>query len=429
MSSHLSRDVYILTKTHRSSVNRTISTTIWPILLQADTVGARHRSLAAVVPSWTMTLGAALVIIASVVTPLGLRDEILPATPEPVKFQYAKDTSAWGRITLPRPDANFDRHCEFGRRINCPGQYQGVDFVDVGGSRLTSVKKDESSTINTTIPANLTDIFLSATSAPGSTLSGLFDIQYRRFRIKYSEIVNAGNGVVHGDFRTVETLLVEQDLHLREGLVIDTRDASPGIGFRNHTVPAESPQGATWSEDLTWLEPVTNCADTNLTIELRLPESADQIRPNIFLVDRGAFRDLDQKALQSRVWGDNQTLDLHGRAYKAARMYNVMIAKYINLNLPLQGNMTPRNMSDPDVALDFDSIAFSDHTFDRVDITYIHGLDNHLGTDYETVNISAPQDFRPRDAQGFRMLFASNFTAIRRLTMPGTRFKCNSRKT
>jgi len=35
----------------RSSINRTISTTIWPLLLRADTIGARHRPMAAVVLS------------------------------------------------------------------------------------------------------------------------------------------------------------------------------------------------------------------------------------------------------------------------------------------------------------------------------------------------------------------------------------------
>ena len=95
----------------------------------------------------------------------------------------------------------FGRYCEFGRRINCPGQYQGVDFVEVSPGRLQSVKQDASSTINTTIPANITEMFTSATSGSGNTLSGLFDIQYRRWRISFADIIDHGKGVVEGDFR------------------------------------------------------------------------------------------------------------------------------------------------------------------------------------------------------------------------------------
>ena len=38
-----------------------------------------------------------------------------------------------------------------------------------------------------------------------------------------------------------------------------------GIGFRNHTAPTGFSNGAEWVEDLTWVEPVTSCVDTNLT--------------------------------------------------------------------------------------------------------------------------------------------------------------------
>ncbi|KAK1830670.1 hypothetical protein QBC39DRAFT_353599 [Podospora conica] len=394
-----------------SSVNRTISTTIWPLLLQADTVGARNRSWAAVALSWTMTFGAALLVLASVMTPLGLHEEILAATPGPVLFTYVPDKTAWGRLTMPRPDANFDRYCEYGRQLNCPGQYQGVDLVQVEPGIFQGIEKDASSTINTTVPANLTEIFTSATSAPGSTVSGLFDIQYRRFKTSYPDYINKGKGVVQGDFRTVETLLVEPGLHVREGLVIDTRDASPGIGFRNHTIPLGSHQGATWSEDLTWLEPVTKCVDTNLSIELTAVEKQD--KPNMFLIDRGAFLDLDQKILESRVWGDNQTLDLQGRAYKAARMYNVLIAKYLNLTLPLRENMAPRNLSDPALGFNSDRRTFKERDFDRVDVSDIYGLNMRTSLDPGSVNVSVPEDFSGRDAEGFKLLFASNFTAIR----------------
>lgn len=56
------------------------------------------------------------------------------------------------------------------------------------------------------------------------------------------------------------------------------------------------------------------------------------------LVDRGAFLDLDISALESRPWLDSQTLDLFGRASKAARMYNVLAAAFMNISLPLNSS-------------------------------------------------------------------------------------------
>ena len=41
-------------------------------------------------------------------------------------FQYVKDSSTWGKITMPRPNTQFGRYCEFGTVLNCPGQYQGM---------------------------------------------------------------------------------------------------------------------------------------------------------------------------------------------------------------------------------------------------------------------------------------------------------------
>jgi hypothetical protein len=73
------------------------------------------------------------------------------------------------------------------------------------------------------------------------------------------------------------------DIVLVEGLVVDTRDGG-GVGFRNHSVPVEASNGATWTEDLLWVRPVTSCVNTNLTF---LIHAVDQFDLSATLIDNG----------------------------------------------------------------------------------------------------------------------------------------------
>ncbi|KEY73650.1 hypothetical protein S7711_07698 [Stachybotrys chartarum IBT 7711] len=352
-------------------------------------------------------------------TPLGLRDEILPSKTEPIDFQYARDPTPWGTVTMARPNRPFGRYCEYGRRINCPGQYQGVDFNETSEGNFRSVKTDDSSTVNTTVPANYTAMFSSATAGAGNTVSGLFDIQYRRWAINFEDIIDHGEPRITGNYRYIETLIPQEDVLLKEGLIVDVSD-NQGIGFRNHTVPVDLVHGGTWSEDLTWLDPVTSCVDTNLTIEIRTLDSVEDwgAEETVYLVDRGAFRDLDIRALQTPPWGDNQTLDLFGRAYKAARMYNVLVANSLNVSLPLpRGEDTiPRIDTQFGVlnsTLNMDDIIFNTYNPDLIKISEIKGLTDAYYDRNQSV--LPPSDFVDRYEDGRRKLFASNFTAIRNI--------------
>jgi hypothetical protein len=356
-----------------------------------------------------MTLGAVLLVVASVAAPLGLYEEIVPAESQRVEFLYAKDLSPWGRITMARPNLKFSRHCEVGRTINCPGQYQGVYMNETSPGRLISVETDENSTINTTVPANYTAMFSSATG-PGNTLSGLFDIQYRRWVTEFHSGIDKGAPHVEGASRRIESLIPQEEILLREGLVVDMRD-NPGIGFRNHTVPAGLAHGGTWSEDLTWLEAVTECVDTNLTVEVRIDHSMDSFYSNetYFIVDRGAFRDLDITALEAPPWNDNQTLDLFGRAYMAARMYNVLVGTTLNISLPLDAS-TERA---PKVAIEDESSNIDIFLLPSTDIATVTKLDGVVQNLNSSVPIvPLPEDFIPTYPDGMRRMFASNFTSI-----------------
>jgi hypothetical protein len=386
-----------------------------------------------------MTLGAALLVLAGVMAPLGLRDEIVAGSPQPVEFEYVRDQTSWGKITPVRPDRRFGRYCEFGQRLNCPGQYQGIDFVEKppGSGNWTSVRKDPTSTINTTLPVNYTDMFSSATADVGNTVSGMFDVQYRRWTVTYDEIIDHGEPVIRGDYRYIELLIPQDKILVKEGLIVDMGD-TPGVGFRNHTVPIGLAYGGTWREDITWLEPVTSCADTNLTIEIDILDTAEAFLDNttIRLVDRGAFRGLDLGALETRPWGDNQSLDLFGRAHKAARMFNVLTAKALNVSLPLGSSVetipTIRVADgdfDPNLS-QYNRIIFNSLSQDQIMISGIVSLGREDFAARNSTNSSSsippPADFIPRYPDGWRKIFASNLTAISGLarTAPVSSGKC-----
>jgi hypothetical protein len=348
-----------------------------------------------------------------VVTPLGLYDEVVPGESKLVEFQYIKDPGPWGRVTMPRPNSQFTRQCEVGLVINCPGQYQGVYMSETEPGVWKSLETDENSTINITIPANFTTMFTSATSDRGNTVSGLFDIQYRRWKFNQNGIINKGQPYVRGDSRTIGTLITQDRILLTEGLIVDMRD-NPGIGFRNHTIPVGLEHGGTWNEDITWIEPVTRCADTNLSIELRIENTVDDFSDNntFSIVDRGAFFGLDTTALESPPWTDNQTLDLFGRAHKAARMHNVLVASSLNISLPLDQNTEPLPKMPVTDTSSASPYMFSVATFDAILFDEMRGVGGAPPEvpDYSGGNTSVP--FVGHYPNGLKKLLALNYSAI-----------------
>jgi hypothetical protein len=385
------------------------------LVIGADSIGYRSRNHVAVAVAWMMSAGAILVAIAGVTAPLGLRDDIIARVSKPAYFQFVNDQTAWGRVTMPRPDRRFGRYCEFGQRINCPGQFNGVDFVETEPGRWESQRRTNDSFIDTTIPENYTSMFSSATSDPGNTLSGLFDIQYRRYSLSRVDLIDDGEPRVQGDFRFIENLIAEDNIHIRDGLVIDMRE-NPGVGLRNHTVPTDLPFGGTWSEDLTWLEPVSQCVDTNLTIEIRYVDTVEDFGSNeeIYIIDRGAFGGLSREVLEAAPWGDNQTLDLVGRAHRAARMYNVFAADFLNVSLPLNSDEGTMPRFEVDLSLNstqnMDTQLFSTLDPELISVSEIKGFGG-LST-FENQTIEPPRNFVDAYPNGLRKLFASNYTAI-----------------
>ena len=196
---------------------------------------------------------------------------------------------------------------------------------------------------NTSIPPNLTEIFNSATE--GTTLSGPLDIQYRAWEIAIDhegyvgmQETDQGRPYSKGAYQSLTSILLNDRVELFEGVIVDTRNA--GVGYRNHTAPAHT-STSKWSEDITWIEPVTECANTNLTVEATTGEQRYNVT-ELYLRDEGGFVGRPDKSPNGEEWG-SQNPDLFRRAQHAAWSTNTLLMWYFNVT---RYNTTgPRNSS------------------------------------------------------------------------------------
>jgi hypothetical protein len=267
----------------RSVVSRTVQSSFWPNILRTDAVSSRKVPLRVFILTWLITLSVILLTIAGVVTPLGLRQELTANKAARAHFEYSPDKTGYGFGTAPRYN-RFTRLCGGLLLRNCPGRFDGFEYVR-NSTGVYGIDTTEDAYFNTTILANLTEIFTSATSHEGSTISGAFDIQHRTWAVKVDDhkLVDRGNPYPVGKFRSLESLILRNDVILVEGLVVDARNGG-GVGFRNHSVPVGATNGAEWKEDLLWVKPVTSCVNTNLTF---LIHATDQTNLSVSLIDNG----------------------------------------------------------------------------------------------------------------------------------------------
>jgi len=95
-----------------------------------------------------------------------------------------------------------------------------------------------------------------------------------------------------GDYRYLSQMVLNNAWEAVTGLLVDTK--SGGIGFRNHTTPPALPFGSTWSEDLLFIEPDTECVDMNITMDFNIPMSNDvtDLVENLVVTDHGGFVNL-----------------------------------------------------------------------------------------------------------------------------------------
>ncbi|KAK2805097.1 hypothetical protein FQN50_006342 [Emmonsiellopsis sp. PD_5] len=324
-----------------------LQSTPWSTLLRTDAKASTNVSRRVQFLSFWTTFGVLLLGIASIVTPLGLTDEIEPGKTVTPSFEYIPDKSSFGLGTPPRLDGPFTRLCggllSDELFIGCPGS-SSVDAFETEGGERTIVEGEGD--YSTGIPENLTQIFSGIVDgAKGSkTISGLFDIQYRQYFNRSYEKVNEGRNFVSGVFRSLDTLVLHDKLEVVEGLVVDS--VTGGIGYRNHSIPAGLSNGAVWREDITWLEPVTECVDSNLTLDYTIEYDSLGVlaAKDVSLRDHGGFSNLRSKPGTFNTDDVQVNPDLLGRAHFTAWYINGMAL--IGLNMSTLDNLTetPRNI-------------------------------------------------------------------------------------
>ena len=129
------------------------------------------------------------------------------------------------------------------RPLPCPGRTM------INRSNTTDAFFPDVYFDNITIPENLTTIFNSGTSSIGDTVCGAFDIQPRTYHLSNLSNVANGSWIPEGPLTTrFKSVMMDDKIEAVEGLIVDTRDGSASIGFRNHTLPSVGPLGGTWQE-------------------------------------------------------------------------------------------------------------------------------------------------------------------------------------
>ena len=213
-----------------------------------------------------------IIAVAGIITPVGLSESFTRGDIVNATFTYAFDPSVFGQGTPSRRGYGISRTCGNGS-IPCPG----IQF----GDKIQSTHSTRGMIYNPTVADNITDCFRSGTEASGDLRVNPFQVQFRQFwtarnKNQTSDVMNTT-----GDFALLEHIYFSEKFEVREGVVIDTING--GIGFRNHTVPASSnvKHGATWTEDLLWIEPDTSCVDTNWTVEFKLQLSPYMQTPQL----------------------------------------------------------------------------------------------------------------------------------------------------
>lgn len=317
-----------------SVVGQALQNSHWPAILRSESSSTGEGIPKSVrITALMRPIGWLLITVSAIVTPLGLYQTIVPnSSPEAVAFQYIKDLSPMGRGTPKRPSLGFSRACGVLLPEPCPGTY--VPIIYSQNETTTSADLLQSYDIN--IPENVTSFFQSGLLNQPSTVSSFFDIQWRSYTTTSDKDHNNGSRYVLGAFRQLTSLTLNNAIEPVEGLIVDTQNG--GIGFRNHTIPTGLEHGGTWTEDLLFIEPETQCVNTNLSLDFYIPEDPTSLTydlsKTLSLVDHGGFANLNH-TYPDYDWADpQQDADLLGRGYSAAWLNNAYTAVYMNVTRP-----------------------------------------------------------------------------------------------
>ncbi|KAF4829749.1 hypothetical protein CGCTS75_v006389 [Colletotrichum tropicale] len=313
--------------------SRIFQRTWWPTILQSDSVqsfGARRNIT---IISWTVPIIAFLIAAAGVITPLGLYEELVTLQPKLTPFSYVKDTGSFGIATSQRGHHNFSRTCTQGQgflyQIPAPCPYSDNTVIVITNTSRNMTYEIPGG-YSSKIDPIAKEIFSSGTKNR-STVSNFFDIEWRQLTKTTLAQVDNGTEVSVGAYSQLESHIMDPTVKVVEGLVVDATNG--GIGFRNHTIPANVELGASWSEDLLFVEPIASCVNLNLTLDFEINYTAsifysfDKLR----LTDRGGFVNLNHTYPYYDREHAQSNPELKARAYKAGVLNNFYTMAYLNV--------------------------------------------------------------------------------------------------
>lgn len=288
-----------------------------------------------------MPVIALITALAGIITPLGLGEELRPTSETSASFEYAKDTSPFLSGTSPRGLFPLSRKCWLGEQTRgapgaCPYTGDEVDVsIDDEGFNVSN------NGLTTDIPNILREIFGSGTADKPTTISNFFDIEWRQYTSNVNKNYNEGKPFGIGQYRQLESLILEDKYILVEGLIVDAKVG--GVGFRNHTVPTGVTWGATWQEDILFVEPEAVCVSNNLTIDFTIRHNytmGDSRIADLRLIDQGGFVNLNTTLPEYDEENPQANPELRRRAEKGAWLNNANTMLVYNITNPQEANGT-----------------------------------------------------------------------------------------
>jgi hypothetical protein len=320
-----------------------------------------------------------------------------------------------------RNDIGLSRFCSYFRPAACPWSNNTI----VERINSTDYEADIVDGYDRRIPANITEIYSAGFSKLPKTVSSVFDIQWRTYKkVLKSKYMRDNRPYLVGDYRHLTQMVLNDAWEAVAGLIVNTKTG--GIGFRNHTTPPPLPYGSTWSEDLLFIEPETECVDMNITLDFNIPLSNDVLETieNLTVTDHGGFANLN---LEIPWYDTNKTwaeANLRDRAYFAAWFTNVYSMFYLNITNPKDKNNPTRfKYLESKVGSKFpiDSTSSIDYTSIRYDMLMLkNGFGDFLRIPDTFLNGSLPNTTYPNP---FKMS-AENFTDIRKAPYHFHKYLC-----
>ena len=339
-----------------SVFGRLINASHWPLVLSTDTSSServlrRYRAI-----SWLSNIATFLLALAAAVTPLGLHSQIKLVDQDETPFTYVKDTSPIGRSTIARASYHINRLCGYFVFQDCPGSYHGYNFSTYpNGTGSFDVENGSYVPyVSSKIPTNISAVFDSQLGSSGGTqtIANLFDIQYRSFvsvgnktipskhDLKEAMVwVDGGHERTQGRFQYYQQFISNSKVEAVEGLIVSTTE-TPGIGFRNHTLPPASAHGRRWSEKILWLEPETVCTDLNISLRYHF---TTQISPLVgydeaYILDRGGIANNPiNMTSENNTYPDDLALNAHQsnprlreKSWIGAALTNAILTEFLN---------------------------------------------------------------------------------------------------